>query len=278
MDFTKMHGLGNDFIVLAGHDELPRDASELAVRLCDRHFGIGADGMVYLLPSQKADYRMRIINSDGSEAEQCGNAIRCAAKYIYDHGMVDKAATGLTIETIGAGVQPVQLSVTDGRVTAVRVDMGAPVLNGLEVPTVIDAERIVSYPVSVDGQEFRFTAVSMGNPHCVIFTEDALQVDLYKWGPELENHPLFPRRINVEFATVHSRDYADMRVWERGAGPTLACGTGACATLVAGVLNGLMDREATVSLKGGDLLIEWSEADNHVYMTGPAETVFKGTL
>ncbi|NTZ18294.1 diaminopimelate epimerase [Paenibacillus sp. JMULE4] len=278
MDFTKMHGLGNDFIVLAGHDELPRDASELAVRLCDRHFGIGADGMVYLLPSQKADYRMRIINSDGSEAEQCGNAIRCAAKYIYDHGMVDKAATGLTIETIGAGVQPVQLSVTDGRVTAVRVDMGAPVLNGLEVPTVIDAERIVSYPVSVDGQEFRFTAVSMGNPHCVIFTEDALQVDLYKWGPELENHPLFPRRINVEFATVHSRDYADMRVWERGAGPTLACGTGACATLVAGVLNGLMDRKATVSLKGGDLLIEWSEADNHVYMTGPAETVFKGTL
>ncbi|MBP1156102.1 MULTISPECIES: diaminopimelate epimerase [unclassified Paenibacillus] len=278
MNFTKMQGLGNDFIVLAGHTELPQDAAELAVRLCDRHFGIGADGLVYLLPSQKADYMMRIINSDGSEAEQCGNAIRCAAKYIYDHGMVDQETTGLTIETIGAGPQPVQLSVTGGRVTAVRVDMGAPILAGLAVPTVIEADRVISHPVSVDGREFFFTAVSMGNPHCVIFTEDALQVDLYKWGPELENHPFFPRRINVEFATVRSRDYADMRVWERGAGPTLACGTGACATLVAGVLNGLMDRKATVSLKGGDLLIEWNEADDHVYMTGPAETVFKGTL
>ncbi|TVY08810.1 diaminopimelate epimerase [Paenibacillus cremeus] len=278
MNFTKMQGLGNDFIVLSGHQKLPENAAELAVRYCDRHFGIGADGMVYLLPSEQADYMMRIINSDGSEAEQCGNAIRCAAKYIYDHGMINQARTSLVIETIGAGSQPVQLTVENGEVTKVRVDMGAPILNGLQVPTTVDANPVVAHPVEVEGREFRFTAVSMGNPHCVIFVEDAVQMDLFAWGPKLEHHELFPRRINVEFVTVKSRDYADMRVWERGAGPTLACGTGACATLVAGVLNDRMDRKGTVSLKGGDLLIEWDESDNHVYMTGPAATVFKGTL
>ncbi|KEQ23312.1 diaminopimelate epimerase [Paenibacillus tyrfis] len=278
MNFTKMQGLGNDFIVLHGHKELPTDASGQAIRLCDRHFGIGADGLVYLLPSAKADYMMRIINSDGSEAEQCGNAIRCAAKYIYDHELVPRDKTELTIETIGAGAQAVQLTVKEGRVTAVRVDMGAPVLNGLEVPTTIDEPQIIKHPVTVDGREFRFTAVSMGNPHCVIFVEDAIGTDLHAWGPKLETHALFPRKINVEFATVQRRDYADMRVWERGAGPTLACGTGACATLVAGVLTGQMDREAVISLKGGELRIEWNESDNHVYMTGPAEIVFKGTL
>lgn len=278
MNFTKMQGLGNDFIVLHGDQELPADASGQAIRLCDRHFGIGADGLVYLLPSAKADYMMRIINSDGSEAEQCGNAIRCAAKYIYDHGLVPRDKTELTIETIGAGAQAVQLTVKAGRVAAVRVDMGAPVLNGLEVPTTIDEPQVIGYPVSIDGREFRFTAVSMGNPHCVIFVEDAVGADLYGWGPKLETHALFPRKINVEFATVQRRDYADMRVWERGAGPTLACGTGACATLVAGVLTGQMDREAVISLKGGELRIEWNESDNHVYMTGPAEIVFKGTL
>ncbi|SCW39666.1 diaminopimelate epimerase [Paenibacillus tianmuensis] len=278
MNFTKMQGLGNDFIVLHGHKELPADASEQAIRLCDRHFGIGADGLVYLLPSAKADYMMRIINSDGSEAEQCGNAIRCAAKYIYDHELVPRDKTELTIETIGAGALAVQLTVEEGRVAAVRVDMGAPVLNGLEIPTTIDEPQVIGYPVTVDGREFRFTAVSMGNPHCVIFVEDAVGVDLYAWGPKLETHALFPRKMNVEFATVQRRDYADMRVWERGAGPTLACGTGACATLVAGVLTGQMDREAVISLKGGDLRIEWNESDNRVYMTGPAEIVFKGTL
>ncbi|WP_029191737.1 diaminopimelate epimerase [Paenibacillus elgii] len=278
MNFTKMQGLGNDFIVLHGHKELPSDASGQAIRLCDRHFGIGADGLVYLLPSAKADYMMRIINSDGSEAEQCGNAIRCAAKYIYDHELVPRDKTELTIETIGAGAQAVQLTVKEGRVAAVRVDMGAPVLNGREVPTTIDEPQVIGYPVTVDGREFRFTAVSMGNPHCVIFVEDAVGTDLHAWGPKLETHALFPRKINVEFATVQRRDYADMRVWERGAGPTLACGTGACATLVAGVLTGQMDREAVISLKGGELRIEWNESDNHVYMTGPAEIVFKGTL
>ncbi|WP_281887828.1 diaminopimelate epimerase [Paenibacillus sp. YYML68] len=277
MNFTKMQGLGNDFIVLE-RAELPADASAQAIRLCDRNFGIGADGLVYILPSTKADYVMRIMNADGSEAEQCGNAVRCAAKYIYDNGLVDADRTELTIETIGAGVQPLQLELEGGRVKTVRVDMGEPVLEGLKVPTTVDANPVLEHPVQVGEQTFLFTAVSMGNPHCVIFVDDAVGVELSQWGPLLEHHPLFPRRVNVEFATPRSRDYADMRVWERGAGPTLACGTGACATLVAGVLTGRMDRKGIVSLKGGDLFIEWNEANNRVYMTGPAETVFTGTI
>ncbi|MCD1257911.1 diaminopimelate epimerase [Paenibacillus athensensis] len=276
MNFTKMHGLGNDFIVFAGEKELPAGVDELAIKLCHRYFGIGADGLVYILPSEKADFMMRIINSDGSEAEQCGNAIRCVAKYVYDHGMTDKEE--ITIETIGAGAQKVQITTDNGKAVKVRVDMGQPVLNGLQVPTTIDQNPVLNHPVEVDGRQFQFTAVSMGNPHCVIYVDDAVNFDLNVWGPKLEVHPLFPRKINVEFVTVKSRDYADMRVWERGAGPTLACGTGACATVVASVLNGFTDRTATVSLKGGDLHIEWNEADNHVYMTGPATEVFKGTL
>lgn len=276
MEFTKMHGLGNDFIVVAGEQKLPENVAELAVTLCNRYFGIGADGLVYILPSDKADFLMRIINSDGSEAEQCGNAIRCVAKYVYDHGMIDREE--VTIETIGAGAQKVQLTVEDGKAAKVRVDMGAPILNGLQVPTTVDANPVLNQPIEVDGREFRFTAVSMGNPHCVIYVDDAVNFDLAAWGPKLETHPMFPKKINVEFATVRSRDYADMRVWERGAGPTLACGTGACATLVSSVLNGLTDRAAVISLKGGDLLIEWDEKDNHVYMTGPAAVVFKGKL
>ncbi|MCZ8520210.1 MULTISPECIES: diaminopimelate epimerase [Paenibacillus] len=277
-NFTKMQGLGNDFIVLGGHERLPDDGADLAARLCDRHFGIGADGLVFVLPSERADYMMRIINSDGTEAEQCGNAIRCAAKYIYDKGLVERGRTNLTIETVGAGVQPVKLTLQEGRVTGVRVDMGPPVLHGLSVPTTVDAETVVEYPLTVDGRELRLTAVSMGNPHCVIFVEDAAGEDLYAWGPKLETHSLFPRKTNVEFVTVRSRTHADMRVWERGAGPTLACGTGACATLVAGVLTGVLDREAVVSLKGGDLSVEWNGEDNRVYMTGPAAFVFEGSF
>jgi diaminopimelate epimerase len=274
MKFTKMHGLGNDFIVIAGEQQLPGNVAELAKNQCNRFFGIGADGLVYILPSEVADFRMRIINSDGSEAEQCGNAIRCAAKYIYDNGLTDKEE--LTIETLGAGAQTVQLEVADGKVQQVRVDMGAPILNGLQVPTTVDEERVIGHPIEVDGREFRFTAVSMGNPHCVIYVDDAANFDLATWGPKLETHPMFPRKINVEFVTVTSREHAEMRVWERGAGPTLACGTGACATVVSSVLNGLTDRTAVVTLKGGDLTIEWNEADNHVYMTGPAAEVYRG--
>ncbi|REK76380.1 diaminopimelate epimerase [Paenibacillus paeoniae] len=274
MNFTKMHGLGNDFIVVAGEQSLPANAAELAESFCNRFFGIGADGLVYILPSEKADFRMRIINSDGSEAEQCGNAIRCVAKYVYDNGLTNQKE--ITVETLGAGVQKVQLTVEGGNVQTVRVDMGEPILSGLQVPTTVDADRVIEHPIEVDGREFTFTAVSMGNPHCVIYVDDAVGFDLESWGPKLETHPMFPRKINVEFVTVNSRSQADMRVWERGAGPTLACGTGACATLVASVLTGATDRTATISLKGGDLLIEWDENDNHVYMTGPAAEVFRG--
>ncbi|WP_068499205.1 diaminopimelate epimerase [Paenibacillus kribbensis] len=276
MEFTKMHGLGNDFIVWFGHQELPSDASALAVRLCDRHFGVGADGLVYILPSEKADFRMRIINSDGSEAEQCGNAIRCAAKYVYDRKHISRER--ITIETLGAGVQQVELTVENGLVCLVKVDMGEPILEGLKIPTTLDLDRVIHEPIEVGGSGFRFTAVSMGNPHCVIYVDNAPGFELEAWGPKLESHPLFPKKTNVEFATVRSRNHIEMRVWERGAGPTLACGTGACATLVASVLNGYSDRRAMVSLKGGDLDIEWNEDDNHVYMTGPAEIVYDGRL
>jgi diaminopimelate epimerase len=276
MEFVKMHGLGNDFIVVAGEQALPDNVSELAIELCNRYFGIGADGLVYILPSEKADFRMRIINSDGSEAEQCGNAIRCVSKYVYDNKLIDR--TNITIETLGAGVQPVQLNVKDGIVETVRVDMGEPILSGLKVPTTIDADKVIEQQLEVDGRTFTFTAVSMGNPHCVIYVDDAVNFDLAAWGPRIETHPTFPRKTNVEFVTVNSRSHTDMRVWERGAGPTLACGTGACATAVSSVLNGLTDRSVTVSLKGGDLFIEWNEADNHVYMTGPATVVFAGQL
>lgn len=276
MEFTKMHGLGNDFIVVFGEQELPNNAAELAISLCNRFFGIGADGLVYILPSERGDYMMRIMNSDGTEAEQCGNAIRCVSKYVYDHGLV--SSEQIVIETIGAGEQKVTLNVKDGKVETVTVDMGEPILSGLQIPVAIDAEVVVSEPIVSDGTEFKFTAVSMGNPHCVIYVDDAVSFDLAAWGPKLEVHPLFPRKVNVEFATVLDRGRVDMRVWERGAGPTLACGTGACATLVSSVLNGLTDRAAWISLKGGDLFIEWNEEDNHVYMTGPAEVVFTGTV
>ncbi|SEF55400.1 diaminopimelate epimerase [Paenibacillus sp. UNC499MF] len=276
MEFTKMNGLGNDFIVLSGYKELPENVAELAVRWCNRFFGIGADGLVFILPSDKADVQMRIINSDGSEPEQCGNAIRCVAKYVYDRDPGKREA--ITVETRGAGVQQVHVTAENGLAKAIRVDMGEPVLQGLRIPTTIDARQVIDQPIEAGGRTFTFTAVSMGNPHCVIDVEDAPSFDLAAWGPLLEKHPLFPNKTNVEFVTVRSRDYADMRVWERGAGPTLACGTGACATLVALVLTGKTDRTATISLKGGDLLIEWNEADNRVYMTGPAAEVYKGKV
>lgn len=276
MEFTKMHGLGNDFIVVFGEEELPGNASELAITLCNRFFGIGADGLVYILPSERGDYMMRIMNSDGSEAEQCGNAIRCVSKYVYEHGLVESEQ--IVIETIGAGEQKVSLKVKDGVVETVTVDMGEPVLSGLQIPVAIDAEPVLDQPIEADGTEFKFTAVSMGNPHAVIYVDDAVSFDLGTWGPKLEVHPLFPRKVNVEFATVVDRGHVDMRVWERGAGPTLACGTGACATLVSSVLNGVTDRSAWISLKGGDLFIEWNEEDNHVYMTGPAQVVYTGSV
>ncbi|MEK4511761.1 diaminopimelate epimerase [Paenibacillus sp. FSL K6-2524] len=276
MEFTKMHGLGNDFLVIYGELELPENVSELAVKYCNRFFGVGADGLVFILPSDEADFKMRIINSDGTEAEQCGNAIRCVSKFVYDNGYINKQQ--ITIETIGAGVQQVSLQVEQGTVKTARVDMGEPVLDGLAIPTTLEGNPVINHHIDAGGAEFSFTAVSMGNPHCVIYVDDAPEFDLGTWGPQIEVHSYFPRKVNVEFATVTSRDRVEMRVWERGAGPTLACGTGACATLVSSVLNGLTDRAAWIGLKGGDLFIEWDEHDNHVYMTGPAEVVYQGNV
>ncbi|MDQ0088307.1 diaminopimelate epimerase [Paenibacillus anaericanus] len=276
MEFTKMHGLGNDFLVIHGELELPENVSELAVKYCNRFFGVGADGLAFILPSDEADFKMRIINSDGTEAEQCGNAIRCVSKFVYDNGYINKQQ--ITIETIGAGVQQVSLQVEQGTVKTARVDMGEPVLDGLAIPTTLEGNPVINHHIDAGGAEFSFTAVSMGNPHCVIYVDDAPEFDLGTWGPQIEVHSYFPRKVNVEFATVTSRDRVEMRVWERGAGPTLACGTGACATLVSSVLNGLTDRAAWIGLKGGDLFIEWDEHDNHVYMTGPAEVVYQGNV
>lgn len=273
MNFSKMNGLGNDFVVVAHFQQTPSNAPEMAMQLCDRHFGVGADGLVFILPSDKGDFRMRIFNADGSEAEQCGNAIRCVAKYIYDHGMSQKDQ--LHIETL-AGIQAVSLEIENEKATRVTVDMGAPILKGREIPVASDKEEIINHPIEVEGKEFLFTGVSMGNPHGVIFVDDAREFDVEKWGPLLETHPLFPRKANIEFVTIRSLDEMDMRVWERGCGQTLACGTGACATVVAGVLTGKARRRGLVHLKGGDLVIEWNEHDNHVYMTGPAEEVFTG--
>lgn len=276
MEFTKMNGLGNDFIVIYGYQAVPEDIAERAVKWCDRHFGIGADGLVFILPSLAADFRMVIINSDGTEAEQCGNAIRCVAKFVYDNGHTDK--TELTIETLGAGAQRVTLDLEGGKVKNVTVDMGAPVFDAALIPTSLEGDILQNREIEADGRTFAFTAVSMGNPHAVIYVEDAPTFDLEHYGPKLEVHSFFPNRTNVEFATVTAFDRIEMRVWERGAGQTLACGTGACATLVSSVVNGLTGRSAWIALKGGDLYIEWKEADNHVYMTGPAETVYHGLV
>jgi diaminopimelate epimerase len=271
-----MQGLGNNFIIVYGERELPPDASERARKWCDRNFGIGADGMVFLLPTPRADIQMRIINADGTEPEQCGNAIRCVSKYMYDRKIVDR--TDITVETIGAGVQPIHILTEDGVAVAARVDMGRPVLAASDIPTTLSGERVIAAPIEACGQSFAFTAVSMGNPHCIIFVEDATKADLLNWGATLEVHPLFPKKTNVEFVSVNSPQHLVMRVWERGVGPTLACGTGACAVLVASVLNGHAERKATVSLAGGDLTIEWDEITDKVYMTGPAVEVFRATV
>lgn len=275
MEFTKMHGIGNDFVVVSMYKELPEGVDVLAQKICDRHFGVGADGLVFILPSEKADVCMRIINSDGSEPEQCGNAIRCVAKYAYEHGLVNKS--DLSIETL-AGIQYLKLNLSvDGKlVIDVRVDMGEPIIKGELIPTTISEDEVIEYPIEVDGKTFKFTAVSMGNPHAIIYVDDVKNFDIEKWGPIIENNPIFPKKTNVEFVSVESEKSLQMRVWERGVGQTLACGTGACATAVAAVLNKQALRDVIVHLKGGDLHIEWNEADNKVYMTGPAAEVFKG--
>ncbi len=275
MKFTKMQGLGNDYIYVDCTRETLENPSHIAKKVSDRHFGIGSDGLVLILPSQVADFRMRMFNSDGSESEMCGNAIRCVGKYVFDNGLTDKNL--VNIETL-AGIKVLTLTAQNGKVELVRVDMGEPILVPRDVPVASDKESFISEPVTIDGQEFKVTAVSMGNPHAVSYIEDVENFPLAQIGPKMETNSLFPRKVNAEFVQVIDRKNLKMRVWERGAGETLACGTGACAVLVSSVLNNLSDRAATIKLLGGDLLIEWSEKDNHVYMTGPAVKVFEGEI
>ncbi|HMM20410.1 MAG TPA: diaminopimelate epimerase [Selenomonadales bacterium] len=273
MKFTKWQGAGNDFVIVNGFQETVGDYAKAAIEVCDRHFGVGADGLVFVLPSDTADFRMRIFNSDGSEAEMCGNVTRCVARYVYEHGLTDK--TKITLETLAGPIKP-ELLMDGGNVTGVRVDVGTPGFLRKEVPmTGNPEEEARNIPVEVDGRTYVGTGVSVGNPHFVIFVDDINTVDLPVVGPKLETHPLFPRKANIEFVQVLSKTELRMRVWERGAGITMACGTGSSATLAAAVVNGKAERRAALHLDGGDLSIEWG-SDNHLYMTGPAVEVFRG--
>lgn len=274
MNFTKMHGIGNDYIYLDGFSNKIDHPSQLAIKMSDRHFGIGGDGIVLILPSKISDFRMRMFNADGSEAEMCGNAIRCVGKYVFDNQMTDKRT--LSIETL-AGVKILQLTVKDQKVESVTVDMGEPILQPELIPVVSEEEPVKNLKLEVADKKFKFTCVSTGNPHAITYVDDTNSFPVKKYGSLIEVHPIFPKKINVEFAQVVNRQEIKMRVWERGSGETLACGTGACATLVSCVLNGLTERSATVHLLGGDLAINWDEQTNHLFMTGPATTVFEGT-
>lgn len=272
-NFSKWHGLGNDFVIVNGLEESIENYKELAIKVCDRHFGIGADGLVILLTSEIADFKMRIFNSDGSEAEMCGNVTRCMARYVFEHGLTDKKK--ITLETKAGIIKP-ELIFTNGILDTVRVDMGEPRLKRSEIPMVGNAdEQVINEILRVGDAEYSITCVSMGNPHCIIFVDDLTLVDLSVIGPKIETDPVFPKKTNVEFVQVLNKQKLRMRVWERGAGVTMACGTGTCATLVAAVLNGKADRQATIELDGGTLLIEWG-LDNHIYMSGPAVEVFRG--
>ncbi|OPX84082.1 diaminopimelate epimerase [Pelotomaculum sp. PtaB.Bin117] len=274
MRFTKVQGLGNDFILVNCMEENfhPEEFPGIAVKACDRHFGVGADGLVPLFSSEVADIKMRVFNADGSEAETCGNVLRCAAKYLYEHGIVSK--NKIKVETL-AGIMVPELIIENGRVSLIRVDMGEPRLQRSEIPMAGPPGRVVDEPLEAGGVIYNITAVSMGNPHCVIFAPDVEQIPLHVAGPLLEKHHLFTLKTNVEFVQVINHDQVKMRVWERGAGETMACGTGACAAAVAGVINGYTKRQLSVHMKTGALFIEWA-ADNHLYMTGPAEEVFIG--
>jgi diaminopimelate epimerase len=275
MRFTKMHGLGNDYVYVNGFTErLPADLPATAVKVADRHFGVGGDGLILILPSEKADARMRMFNADGSESEMCGNGLRCVAKYVYDHSIARKPR--LAIET-GRGVLTVDVEVKADKVSRVRVDMGEPILRAADIPTTLPGDPPVNAHLDVrELGRFEVTAVSMGNPHAVIFVKDVAQVPLELVGPVLERAAAFPKRVNVHFVQVHSPAEATMRTWERGSGITMACGTGACAVAVAGVLTGRTERKLLAHLPGGDLELEWSAADNHVFKTGPATEVFSG--
>ena len=276
MRFVKMHGLGNDFIIINSlAEKLPEDLAAFSQKVCDRHFGVGADGVIIVRPSDIADMRMQIINSDGSEAEMCGNGIRCFAKYLFERKIVPSRK--MTRETLAGIIKPEVILDDKGNVTVVEVDMGEPVLAGPAIPTTFNKEKVVMEPVEINGREFLITAVSMGNPHCVVFSDDLSDDMLCNWGPLLEKSPYFPKKTNVEFVKVLNEHEAQLRVWERGAAVTLACGTGACATLTACLLNKKTNGELTLHLDGGDLYLHLG-ADGHAYMRGAAEEVFEGWI
>lgn len=275
--FTKMHGAGNDYIYVNGFTQSIPDPARFARQVSHRHYGVGSDGLILILPSDRADFRMRMFNADGSEGRMCGNGVRCIAKYVYDYGLTQN--TTITLETL-AGIKTLEMTLgADGRVALVRVDMGSAILDPAEIPVVSPLDRFINQPIQVGGEIFRATCVSMGNPHAVVLVEDPAAFDLPYWGPLFERHPLFPQQVNTEFIRIDSPQSITMRVWERGSGETLACGTGACATVVAAALLGLCprDRDVTVHLLGGDLIIRYRE-DGRVLMTGPAATIFDGTI
>lgn len=275
MKFTKMHGIGNDYVYVNCFEETLEDPGAVSKRISDRHFGIGSDGLILICPSEVADFQMKMFNSDGTQAQMCGNGIRCVGKFVYDKGLTDK--TEVSVETL-AGIKFLELHVENGQVASVTVDMGKPELVPENIPAVCDQEQFVSVPLEVDGKQWHVTAVSMGNPHAIVYVDDVMAQNLPELGPHFEHHPAFPERVNTEFIHVLDDHTLEMRVWERGAGETLACGTGACASLVATVLNGKCQRSAVLKLLGGDLNITWDEATGHVFMTGPAETVFEGEI
>ncbi len=273
--FTKMHGLGNDYVYIDAINQKIENESSLAKFVSNRHFGIGSDGLILICKSEVADFKMRMFNSDGSEAEMCGNGIRCVGKFVYDKGLTIK--TTVKIETL-AGIKTLILNTKDGKVETARVDMGEPILEAEKIPVISTEEPVKNLELEAENRKFKFTCVSMGNPHAITIVENTKEFEVEKYGKVLEVDKAFPKKANIEFAQIVDRQNINMRVWERGAGETLACGTGACATAVACNLNGLTDRKVNIELLGGTLNIEWNETDNHVYMTGPAVTVFDGEL
>ena len=275
--FTKMQGIGNDYIYVdcITKDQHVKDPSALSVRLSDRHFGVGSDGIIFIEPSASADCKMDMYNADGSRGMMCGNGIRCVGKYAYDHGIVKKDV--LTVETL-SGIKALRLAVKDGKVSTVEVNMGKPILEPEKIPAKFPGSRAVNVPISVGGRQFHVTCISMGNPHCVLFTENTDDIPLWQIGPKFEKHQAFPQNVNTEFVKVINRSEIKMRVWERGSGETLACGTGTCAAAVACMLNGKTERSVLAHLKGGDLNIRWDETSGDVFMTGPAEYSFDGSV
>ena len=275
MIFTKMHGLGNDYVCINCFRERVEDPSGFARTLCDRHYGIGADGLILICPSKVSDFKMEIYNSDGSVAGMCGNGIRCLGKYVYDYRLTGKET--LSIET-KSGIRNMHLHIQDGKACGAMVDMGVPRLNAHSIPILSEKDLVINDPIEVQKKNYRMTGISMGNPHAVIFLEEINGISLEETARELEFHPRFPERANIEFCHVTARDRMEIRVWERGVGETLACGTGACAAVVASVLNDLTDEEVIVKLLGGELSVRWDRKVNHVFLEGPAVKVFDGVL